>query len=415
LKNLLSKTTPQLQNDVYFIDRPSEYFDEILHYVQTGIMRKLPKEKKESFDEEVKFYEILPKKSEIKENIQKEKKIYLLDKSASSFKFKGPEENSQTFEVSKEILEKNFSSSLLYTMITTQNTVHVNEQQEIILEGFNNLEVSVVFNYILKNFLQINAKEKSSEYEEIFDKFCITFPVKEEIYIQNGTLNPHQKLNNVFSIFKDDQIHFPSLIQHFGIVTIVSSGMHSKITLLSHDDNIEILKRVNYVSFLSDGCTSSFENPLNVLWKHYDPNSIEYYSKYMKSFSEQANWKVIIYSRNLILLDKSTMYDVECISTGSLQNFPWHDWGALLKSNETPYFNAGGHYFIKKGSKKFSLEDYLTSKEILEEILLKKGLYWVYWKYDGEICYQISNQASWADLFINAIKNNFPKFRVEKV
>jgi hypothetical protein len=69
--------------------------------------------------------------------------------------------------------------------------VWVNDQQEIILEGFSNLEVSVVFIYILKNFLKTMALEKSSDYETIFDKFCIQFPVKEEIYIdQIGTLNP---------------------------------------------------------------------------------------------------------------------------------------------------------------------------------------------------------------------------------
>ena len=128
--------------DIIHIDRPSDYFEEILHYLQTGILRTTISEsprKQEAFENELNFYEIDIKKPQLKIEPK------FVDQNLSVYKFKA-KNTKNVYEIKKEQLQ-DFSDSILFTMVTTK--VPVEMLGDVIVLDFEPDEVSLVFDFIL--------------------------------------------------------------------------------------------------------------------------------------------------------------------------------------------------------------------------------------------------------------------------
>jgi hypothetical protein len=220
LKNILSKTKPQLE-DCYFLDRPPEYFEEILHYLLTGIWKNEKVEKSLAFRKELELYDI-GKPVESKKTTQtgnistgtagketKKNTLAKIDKNLNLFKFKTNDD--KTFEISKELLNK-FPDSLFYKLLTTDNLIEMDG--EFIVFDRTLLQVSVVLDYMKEEPLKYNQFKSIEEMVDCFQFCCIDVKVKE----QESLFDENSKANQLITFPKLPQFSSIKLNEYLGIL-----------------------------------------------------------------------------------------------------------------------------------------------------------------------------------------------------
>jgi hypothetical protein len=289
LKNMLSKTKPQLENDCYFLDRPSEYFEEILHFLLTGIWKNEKVEKSSAFRKELEYYEIgkpvESKKTQTGNKLTsgtpgKEKKkntLAKIDKNLNLFKFKTNDD--KTFEISKELLDK-FPDSLFYKMLTTNNLIEMDG--EFIFFDRTLLQVSVVLDYMNEEPLKYDQYKSIEEMVDCFQFCCIHVEVKEEEFlfdenIQNQYNQPLISFPKIPQLYSKKINDFVGILRIFGFVEMdprKSSFTRIYFTKIVYNPKYEVM----YMYELSNGigCKSPSEFGFGLL---------DYFNlKYYKSF-----------------------------------------------------------------------------------------------------------------------------------